>query len=370
MNSKSGRRFTKMSGFTLVELLVVIAIIGILIALLLPAIQAAREAARRMECSNHLKQMGVGAMTHEAAQKCYPTNGWGLYWAGYAERGYGRNQPGSWMYSILPFIEMKPLHDMTSGTSGAARSKLGKQMCSTPIGVFNCPTRRQSIVYPIGGWTPAQLTPWCGDTVQTEALQMVARSDYACNSGSAYTDPGIVYPGYSTGLSGWGPADIGQASSSGAAWTTIEKYNTGVCYPGSQTKVKDIRGGTSHVILFGEKYLNPDSYFNASDGGDNETLYMGDNADTARWTCVDCNNNPDNGSFTFSVTGMLPPLRDRRGVGSNVAFGSAHPAAFNAVYCDGSVHSIGYDIDPFVFTVLGKRTKNTKTDTKYLNIPY
>src|SRR3954469_8325737 len=105
----------KRRGFTLVELLVVIAIIGILVALLLPAVQAAREAARRTQCQNHLKQMATGMMLHEAANKFLPVGGWCAVRSGDPDLGYGRAQPGGWPYNILSYIEETALHDMGSG---------------------------------------------------------------------------------------------------------------------------------------------------------------------------------------------------------------------------------------------------------------
>ncbi len=110
INQKQSRRF----GFTLVELLVVIAIIGILIALLLPAVQAARESARRMTCTNQLKQMGLAALNFESTTGAFPTGGTEPWHDDGADsvrygKGYG------WMVQILPYVENTALQNISKG---------------------------------------------------------------------------------------------------------------------------------------------------------------------------------------------------------------------------------------------------------------
>jgi prepilin-type N-terminal cleavage/methylation domain-containing protein len=97
----------KRNGFTLIELLVVIAIIAILIGLLVPAVQAVRESAARTQCMNNLKQIGIAFHNHHDRYRFLPSGGWGFLWVGDADRGAGANQPGSWIFHILPFLEQE-----------------------------------------------------------------------------------------------------------------------------------------------------------------------------------------------------------------------------------------------------------------------
>ncbi len=146
------------AAFTLVELLVVIAIIGILVALLLPAVQAVREAARRTQCKNNVKQLALGCLLHVDTQRFLPSGGWRDSYPPDPNRGYGWKQPGSWAYNILAYIEEQSLRDLGKGQSfdGATASRAfqdaSKQLHQTPVAAFNCPTRRAA----------SQLRPWIG----------------------------------------------------------------------------------------------------------------------------------------------------------------------------------------------------------------
>ncbi len=289
-------------GFTLVELLVVIAIIGILIALLLPAVQAAREASRRMACQNNLHQMGLAVQAHLNTQKHFPTGGWGAWWCGDADSGFGKNQPGGWIYNILPFMEHKSLHDMGKGTTGAQMMDIHARMCETPLNEFNCPTRRKSIAYPTGPyWNEG------GPHSNFGATTAQARSDYGGNAGSG-SDVYNVGPGPGEPILNFG-------------WTREEWFN-GVIFQRSTVGGKDVSDGLSKTFLFGEKYIMPDLYFNGNAPGDSGPMLQGYDWDIVRL-----------GNEAHS------PARDRSGLEDSWRFGSAHSQGFNMLFCDGSVHA-------------------------------
>jgi prepilin-type N-terminal cleavage/methylation domain-containing protein/prepilin-type processing-associated H-X9-DG protein len=305
-------------GFTLVELLVVIAIIGILIALLLPAIQAAREAARKMECSNNLKQIGLAALNHENVAKHLPTGGWGYIWVGDPERGFGRLQPGGFFYNLLPFMDLKTIHDIPK-VGSANKPRATEQMCGMPLAGFNCPTRRKAVAIPVrpGG---AHLVN--GDSSMPN--RVFFHGDYKANAGA------LKYF-WGTGPGSWADANAGVGFNEAHVVN-----NNGICYQRSAIKLKEITDGTSNTYLAGEKYLNPDSYYTGFEFGDDEPLLGSDDYDIYFWADE-------------------LPARDRRGSTNFWATGSAHPQTFNMVFCDGSVHSMNYSIEAKTHKLLAGR---------------
>ena len=105
----------KYAAFTLVELLVVITILGVLMSLLLPAVNTVRESMRRTQCKDNLAQIGSAALQHLAAQGHFPSSGWGYMWTGDPDRGFGARQPGGWLYNCLPYMGMDMIHDVGKG---------------------------------------------------------------------------------------------------------------------------------------------------------------------------------------------------------------------------------------------------------------
>jgi len=354
------RRALGRAGFTLVELLVVIAIIGILIALLLPALQVAREAARKAQCINNLKQLGLAAHTHENVHKHFPSGGWGWLWVGDPDSGYGKDQPGGWIYNILAFVEQPALRKLGAGLPEGGRTGPGKraalkQLCSTPIPTFNCPTRRAAALY-----TNTFFSPFANNA---DPPSTVARSDYAACAGDQVANeyfggPSTLEQGKSSTYTGWHPVDDANIPGRLTGNPNPDRH-TGISYERSTVRVAQIRDGLSNTYCFGEKYLSSTLYGSGTDAADNEHMYVGYDNDIYKVTYPGANPNVD-GSDAYK------PRQDTPDYANPKLFGSAHVGSWNMVFCDGSARSITYSISASTHGQLGNRDdRKLKFGTPY-----
>ena len=355
--------------FTLVELLVVIAIIGILVALLLPAIQAAREAGRRTQCKNNVKNIGLAVLNHLDSRQRFPTGGitWGVLIEDYldgAPAGDGSIPNGKlvdlermglgWGFQILPYLEEQALHDLKSGA----------QIRATPVPLYNCPSRRSvtknnnNVV--LTDYASAQP---CTKTASTSAQPLDVVAEYPNGALSSWS--GVYTCACTGGGAGQIPTgSVGPPPQPNGVYDGVivrsRFYPTGrnpfsgkiegkFQNASGPVKVSQITDGTSKTMMIGEKYVRTDLY----EGGCS--------SDDAGWSD---GWDPD----VMRSTG-IPPLQD----GSTdqltdpngqppqgtawweFHFGSAHPGGINVVFADGSVRSISYDINLDVFNAIGTR---------------
>jgi prepilin-type N-terminal cleavage/methylation domain-containing protein len=300
IQTQRSRSAFRPSAFTLVELLVVIAIIAILIALLVPAVQKVREASARSDCMNNLKQIGLGFHSHHDTFKFFPSGGKGCG----APRTIIHGIPANFTTQMWPWTyQILPFVEQDA----LYHMRNDSTIISTPVSMYYCTTRGR-----------------------TQVVENIAVSDYAGNGGTF----GV-----------WCEGDASDNSLDGPLTPT----------GGPFINVSAITDGASNTLLVGELWLYWKWYNDRTSGDgwciDNEGWLSG-------W---------DNDTLCFSSDEShrpVPPQPDTQtGDGCGLIFGSAHPGAMQSVFCDGSVHTIRYNINSKTWVYLCARNDGQEVDT-------
>jgi type II secretory pathway pseudopilin PulG len=304
------RGLPRRAAFALVELLTVIMIIGTLIGLLLPAVQSARESARRMSCSNNLKQIGLATHNYHEAQSKFPNNG-----GDGATLAITCGVQANWSAfgRILPYIEAQEVYNADY-----------TQAMRTPIPMYYCPTRRAPKLY--------------SSVAKTDyaACQGSERSVYDSASSGSYS--GSIYKVYRH--DGLVCCNVCDMPAYGTANIYCAQHGKGAAGAGPQAvtvRSKDVSDGLSKTIMFGEKQVGSEKEWLTESDENEACLCPGCDIDTQR--------------VLNNQAAKVP----RPDVPSANVFGSKHTDAWGVVMGDGSVRYIAYGASMQVLESLAGR---------------
>jgi prepilin-type N-terminal cleavage/methylation domain-containing protein len=339
MNVKfSGIRSARRA-FTLVELLVVIAIIGVLVALLLPAIQAAREAARRTECKNKLRQVGLAMQNHESSLKIFPTGGihpWPTI-ENYSQGGKPFTAPKqgmSWAFQLLPYLEQNSVHNLDTTLA----------ISQTPVPLYFCPSRRPPIQNPV---TANWLMDYAGIVPMPDPASLGRDYNFYIEQRRGCRTEDFFWGGRDNIHT---PVEAKFMRTFFDFWGVIVRSSYYVKGPNNVVDLQyrppvgfaEIEDGSSNTIVVGEKRLRPATY-EGDEWYDDKGWADGWDPDVMRSAM--CQPSPDSNEM---------PNNDNREFGFYL--GAAHPAGMNVVFADASVDTLTYDVDVVTVNRLAHRS--------------
>jgi prepilin-type N-terminal cleavage/methylation domain-containing protein/prepilin-type processing-associated H-X9-DG protein len=363
-------RAVKHRAFTLVELLVVIAIIGVLVALLLPAVQAAREAARRSQCTNNLKQLGLALLNHESAKGRFPQNEQVV-----TKLPSGREERrdlASHLVMASPYIEAANLTnavnlDPSAPVVPGEQLVNGVKLSRLPLAVLSCPTDHKTGLQNGDG-----LTALAGLSVGPVAVTSYAGSMGAqimgsfgnCNlrSSNFVPDGGALYDLDRDGedwfntTSSMSPPCNGAGRGNIRADCSVPAHISGVFGRGNwATTMREVEDGTSNTIAMGEILPSNSGYQWINGWTRSEGLWFATTAPLNLSTDPEVYQAGGGGRGGGSTA--LPACRDwENDFNAAMGFKSRHPGGVNFVYCDGSVHYLDEGIDYGTYQRLGARS--------------